>query len=248
MSAYPAHPRQASLNPVESLVAVLRRLIAMARPSRGAAFGLIIVGGLLGFEIFNYGTTEFALADLLGAQQFAGVRWATILALAFCAIDFAGIARLFTPERGRGEPTEVWYLLGAWFLAATMNATLTWWGVSLALLGHQGLGNEILGREALLNGVPVFVAVLVWLIRVLMIGTLTLAGERLFTVGERRPGLLAGHMRVRQVAALRPTAPSEAVSSPAAAPRPLRSAPKPAASREELYDEASMPASSSYRR
>lgn len=243
MSAYPAHPRQGSLNLLEGLAAHLRRALALIRPSRGAAFGMIIVGGLLGFEIFNYGTTEFALADLLGAQQFAGVRWATILALAFCAIDFAGIARLFTPERGRGESTEVWYLLGAWFLAATMNATLTWWGVSLALLGHQGLGNEILGREALLSGVPVFVAVLVWLIRVLMIGTLTLAGDRLFTVGERRPGL-----RVRQVAALRPTTPAEAAPSPASAPRPLRSAPKPAASRDELYEEASVGASPSYRR
>jgi hypothetical protein len=81
---------------------------------------------------------------------------------------------------------EVWYLLGAWFLAATMNAMLTWWGVSLALLQHGGsLGNEILSREQLLSGVPVFVAVLVWLIRILMIGTFSMAGERLFTQTEK---------------------------------------------------------------
>jgi hypothetical protein len=65
-------------------------------------------------------------------------------------------------------------LLGAWLLAATMNAVLTWWAVSLALLSHNGLGNEILGRDALLSSVPLFVAVLVWLIRVLMIGTFTM--------------------------------------------------------------------------
>ena len=59
-----------------------------------------------------------------------------------------------------------------------MNAMLTWWAVSLALIGHTGLGNEILGREALLSSVPVFVALLVWLIRVLMIGTFTLTGKR----------------------------------------------------------------------
>jgi phage FluMu gp28-like protein len=45
--------------------------------------------------------------------------------LTFCGIDFAGIARLFTPEQGRDEPAEVWYLFGAWILAAAMNATLT---------------------------------------------------------------------------------------------------------------------------
>jgi hypothetical protein len=114
-----------------------------------------------------------------------GVRWATILAIAFCGMDFAGIARLFVPERGRGEHTEVWYLLAAWFLAATMNAMLTWWGVSLALLNHGGLGNEILGRETLLAVVPVFVSVLVWLIRILLIGLLSMAGDRLFTFMEQ---------------------------------------------------------------
>jgi len=243
MSTYPAQPRRASFNILEDLATLLRRPLAALRLSRGAAFGLIIVGGLIGFELFNYGTTEFALTDLLGVQQFAGVRWATILAIAFCAIDFAGIARLFTPERGQGGPTEVWYLLGAWFLAATMNATLTWWGVSLALLRHQGLGNEILGREALLGSVPVFVAVLVWLIRVLMIGTLTLAGERLFSMGERRPAL-----RVRQIMAVRGTPTGEARAAPTPAARPLRAAPKPPAPERDVFDQAVAPASSAYRR
>jgi len=68
-----------------------------------------------------------------------------------------------------------------------MNAMLTWWAVSLALLEHVGLGNEILGREALLSSVPVFVALLVWLIRVLMIGTFTLTGKHLSKNTLRRP-------------------------------------------------------------
>jgi hypothetical protein len=152
---------------------------------RGVLFGLIFLGAMLAFESFNYGTTEFALGDLLGELSFAGLRWSTILALAFCGMDFAGIARIFTPEREEGQPAEVWYLLGAWFLAATMNAILTWWAVSLALISHQGLGNEVLGREALLNIVPVFVAVLVWLIRILMIGTITMTGERIFSQRDR---------------------------------------------------------------
>ena len=74
---------------------------------------------------------------------------------------------------------ETWYLLGSWLLAATMNAVLTWWAVSLALISHSGLGNEILGRETLLSSVPLFVAMLVWLIRVLMIGTFTLSSSNL---------------------------------------------------------------------
>jgi hypothetical protein len=162
-----------------SLDLEVHSLLRRFRPGRATLIGLIFLAALAAFEAFNYGTTEFALEDLLGDLSFAGLHWATILALAFCGIDFAGVARLFTPQAGIRQPAEMWYLLGAWFLAATMNATLTWWAVSLALIEHQGLGNEILGRQALLNGVPIFVALLVWLIRVLMIGSFTMAGERL---------------------------------------------------------------------
>ncbi len=148
---------------------------------RGMIFGLLIVTALLAFELFNYSTTDFALTDLLGDLKFIGVRWATILSIAFCGIDFAGIARLFTPEQGADEPAEVWYLFGAWMLAALMNAMLTWWGVSIAILNHQTLGNAVVARETLLNVVPIFVAIMVWLIRVLIIGTISMAGDRLFS-------------------------------------------------------------------
>jgi hypothetical protein len=153
---------------------------------RGLVFGLLIVTALLAFELFNYSTTDFALSDLLGDLKFIGVRWATILSIAFCGIDFAGIARLFTPEQGADEPAEVWYLFGAWMLAAVMNAMLTWWGVSIAILNHETLGNAVVARETLLRIVPIFVAVMVWLIRVLIIGTISMAGDRLFSQAEVR--------------------------------------------------------------
>jgi len=148
---------------------------------RGLVFGLIILIALLAFEVFNFSTTEFALKDLLGDFTFMGVFWSTILAIAFCGIDFAGIARLFTPEQGKDEPKEVWYLFGAWLLAATMNAMLTWWGVSIAILNDATMGSPVIERPFLLRVVPIFIAMMVWLIRVLIIGTFALAGERLFS-------------------------------------------------------------------
>jgi hypothetical protein len=147
---------------------------------RSFIFGGLIMVALGAFEIFNYSTTDFALGDLLGNLRFLGIRWATILAIAFCGIDFAGIARLFTPERGADEPAEVWYLFGAWLIAASMNAMLTWWGVSVAIANHETLGNAIVARATLLKVVPIFVAVMVWLIRVLIIGTFSVAGDNLF--------------------------------------------------------------------
>ena len=55
--------------------------------NRGAAWGMMIVGALLAFEVFNFSTTQYALHDMLGDLTFAGFRWATILAIAFCGID-----------------------------------------------------------------------------------------------------------------------------------------------------------------
>ena len=149
---------------------------------RGAIFGAILLSALFAFEIFNYSTTAFALTDLLGNLKFAGIAWATILAFAFCGIDFAGIARIFTPQRGRDEPSEVWYLFGAWLMAALFNATLTWWGVSVAILDHTSRGSVLIGETTLTKVVPIFVALMVWLICVLIIGTFSIAGENIFTM------------------------------------------------------------------
>jgi hypothetical protein len=150
--------------------------------NRGAAFGTIIIGALLAFEIFNFSATQHALQDMLGTLSFGGFKWATILAIAFCGIDFAGIARIFTPEQGRDEPAEVYYLFGAWLLAAGFNAILIWWSVSVAIANNGGIqGTTSISGQALAQGVPIFVAAMVWLIRVLIIGTISLAGDRLFT-------------------------------------------------------------------
>ncbi|MDA1329764.1 MAG: hypothetical protein DWG76_00520 [Chloroflexi bacterium] len=148
---------------------------------KNLAWGALVLGALLAFEAFNYSTTEFAMRDLLGDLRFGGIGWSTILALAFCSIDFAGIAHMFSngPKSAK-EGLEIWYLFAAWLLAATMNATLTWWGVSIAIIQHGTLGNGIVARETLLTVVPAFVAVLVWMIRVLIIGTLITSSGKLF--------------------------------------------------------------------
>ena len=155
--------------------------------SRGAAWGMMIVFALLAFEVFNFSTTQFALRDMLGDLAFAGIRWATILAIAFCGIDFAGIARIFTPQQGRDEPAEVWYLFGAWLLAAAFNAALTWWGVSVAIVNHSSAAaGAVVSGRTLTTLVPIFVAAMVLLIRVLIIGTFSVAGDNLFSMADVR--------------------------------------------------------------
>jgi hypothetical protein len=194
---------------------------------RGFVFGAILILALLAFEIFNYSTTQFALADMLGDLQSAGLRWSVVLAIAFCGIDFAGIARLFTPQQGRDEPAEVWYLFGAWLLGAGFNAALTWWGVSVAIINHQALGGILVGQSIMTRVVPVMVAVMVWMIRVLIIGTFSLAGENMFSIAEERPVSRPAAYRPAQATQERmPANVSYARPAPKQAPRPV-SRPEP---------------------
>lgn len=189
----------------------INKFIHALDAQRGRAFGFMIIGALLAFELFNFSTTEFALHDMLGNLKFMGIKWSTILAIAFCGIDFAGIARLFTPEQGADEPAEVWYLFGAWILAAAMNATLTWWGVSVAIANHASQGAAVIGGETVRTVVPIFVAVMVWVIRILIIGTFALAGERIFSQADTRSGRMASAparpatVEAQPVRPLRPT-------------------------------------------
>src|SRR6266511_1440980 len=174
-------------NAGDGIASLFRGLMGGRRLNRGAAWGMMIIGALLAFEIFNFSTTQFALRDVLGDLTFAGMRWASILAVAFCGIDFAGIARIFTPEQGADEPKEVYYLFGAWFLAATFNAILTWWGVSVAIVSHASAsGGAVVSAVTMTKVVPIFGAAMILLIRVLIICTFSLAGDRLFTTDTRR--------------------------------------------------------------
>jgi hypothetical protein len=222
-------PQEISMN--RSMSVKLLPLFLSAAHKRGLIFGGIILSALLAFEIFNFSSTAFALRDILGDLSFGPASWATILAIAFCGIDFAGIARIFTPEKGRDEPAEVWYLFGAWLLAAAFNASLTWWGVSIAILQHNAQGGILVGQAAMTKVVPVLVAGMVLMIRVLLINTFSIAGERLFSLDESAPARNGFTNRP----AYRPA--SEPVrASNTAFPRP---APKPAPANysQPLYNE-----------
>lgn len=158
-------------NPLQSL--------AKSRIRSGTIYGVIILLAMVAFEAFNYGTTNYALRDLLGDLRFAGISWATLMALAFCGLDFAGIARLITQNGREENPKSSWYLFGAWLIAATFNAALTWWGVSIAIASHTTLSAALVNTQSLTAIVPVLVAIMVWVIRILIIGSLSSALEKL---------------------------------------------------------------------
>lgn len=153
---------------------------------RGLGGLLVLLLALAAFELFNFATTEYALRSFFGDHQALGtLNWAIILALAFCAIDFAGLSRLFTPGTDwRREPRAVWLLTVAWLLGAAMNAIMTWWAVTSTLSENPALGNEVIPRAQLLRTAPVVIAGLVWLTRVALIASLASSGDRLFSTAS----------------------------------------------------------------
>jgi len=167
------------MNISQSLNSSFYRSLSKIKAREGVMYILITVLALAAFEAFNFSTTDFALSDLLGDLRFVGLRWSTLLSIAFCGIDFAGIARLFTPQDKREDVRAMWYLFGAWFLAATMNAILTWWGVVMAMQTHPVLSAGLMEAEFVSKAVPIFIALMVWVIRVLLIGTLSKKSDRI---------------------------------------------------------------------
>ena len=136
-------------------------------------FTIMMLAALIALECFSFSTTEFALGNMLGDMGMGLLHWSTILSLAFCGMDLAGISRLLTLRGSQNSNDNgSWFLLGAWVLAATMNAGLTWWGVSVALYNQPADSVLILDPLTFATAIPVLVSLGVWIIRILIIGSL----------------------------------------------------------------------------
>jgi hypothetical protein len=166
------------MNASQSVKQSFSKPISALKSQKGLVYIVVIVMALFAFEAFNFGTTDYALTDLLGDLKFFGIRWATLLSIAFCAIDFTGIAKLFAPQTDQKEANSGWYMFGAWILAATMNAILTWWGVVMAMENHSVLSAAIVNASSIGKAVPIFIALMVWVIRILLIGSLSQQWDR----------------------------------------------------------------------
>jgi hypothetical protein len=86
-----------------------------------------------------------------------------------------------------------------------MNASLTWWGISIAVMNHAVAGSSLVSQSTMTRAIPVFVAIMVWLIRVLIIGTFSMSGDRIFSM-DARPARRPSSQAARAPAALRPEA------------------------------------------
>jgi hypothetical protein len=149
-------------------------------------FILLLAVAFIGFEVVNFRTTDFAFTDILGVIPAAfGFTMAEVLAVSFCSLDLVGIIRGFTPQTGKNEPKEVWLIFGGWAVAALVNAVLTWWGVTSAITttAHVSLVGS---QQQVLEIIPVAMAFIILMIRVLLVSTLSFMIDQTFSdVGKK---------------------------------------------------------------
>ncbi len=135
--------------------------------------GLMMAGGWLALEWFNYSASQYALTMLFGNLTADGVTWGMLLALGLWLVDLSGLLYLSIPTER--EKPGFWYVLVAWLLASGANALLKWWAVTLALMASP-LAQSDAPRTALVNTtmpyIPTATAFLVWTGRVLLVSTL----------------------------------------------------------------------------
>ncbi len=135
--------------------------------------GLMMAGGWLALEWFNYSASQYALTTLFGNLTADGMSWGMLLALGLWLVDLSGLLYLSIPHER--EKPGFWYVLVAWLLASGANALLKWWAVTLALMASP-LAQPGSPRTALVNAVlpyiPTAVAFLIWTGRVLLVSTM----------------------------------------------------------------------------
>lgn len=145
-------------------------------PSRRSNFLLkSIVVFLLLFNLFSFSSSREALIGLWGV-----VSWSNLLAFSLCAVDFAGLAKMYIPEDDRPKDAYA-FLFGAWILSAIGDTFLTYLAVANQMSKTADsvlLLNEIISLQAWTMYIPVAFAVLVWAIQVLLVTRLSYAVDK----------------------------------------------------------------------
>ena len=110
--------------------------------------------------------------------------------------------------------------------------------MSVAIVNHTSAsGGAVISNETMTKVVPIFVAAMILLIRVLIIGSFSLAGDRMFTTAERSASERNNYARPAQQQTYRPANQGQPILRPASSlNRPVqttqnqsyRPAPKPA--------------------
>jgi len=160
---------------------VIKRLLAVLA-------ALVIVGAIVCFELFNFGTNRDVLDGIFGNVFFLTLSAGTWLAAGACFIDFGGLSRIFTSETSmRQESIEIKAVTLGWLFASIFNAWLTFVWVSYRLEGGTANLPRNLADDTF--AISVAIAVFVFLIRLVLIFGGATVGDRVLRLPFNTPHL-----------------------------------------------------------
>lgn len=143
---------------------------------RGALFVGMLFVALLCFMAFNYLSTLETLKHILGAEFMVYA-----FAFALSVVDFAGLARIFTPETDTQKEGKLVYLLGAvWVLACLFDVVMTSYWVSYRMsMRENGSAVSALMGEGFYRAIPWIVAFGELTIRIPLVLMVGMYGDQL---------------------------------------------------------------------
>lgn len=154
------------------------------KSKRASIFAYILLLGLVLFLLFNFRTTFETMSDMLGGDSNI-----LLFSIAISIVDFAGLARLFTPETDMSdESTFIWIMLFVWLVAAGVDIILTAWWVAIRMeaAGTSGMLPSFFGNWMIVV-FPWAVAFMEFAIRVPLVLLVGQYGDKLLQGFPRVP-------------------------------------------------------------
>jgi len=150
---------------------LLQEQPANAITSRTTGTILTMLVCMAAFEIINFAITSLAFRSLLSRYTVLVLDSATWLATVVCCVDIIGILYLFLLFPGPSHNIVKRRLFSVWLLVTGLNSWLLWLGIGQAIVVHQAQTDLVINAGIMVHIIPAFIVCLVWLIRILLIGS-----------------------------------------------------------------------------
>lgn len=147
---------------------------------------MLVVGGIiflsaLAFEVINIATNVAGFESFFGGIKFLGISWAIWATIAFEAADVGCLCYSWDRKFDFRTHPEAGFALTAHFFAGFADAGLSYFAFMMAIGNSVSQMANVVGEKAILTWAPVFLALMIWVIRTLLMGTIVTQGRNIFS-------------------------------------------------------------------
>jgi len=141
---------------------------ALRKIKPNSIYVTIICVSLVLYEIISYSSSYETVYGFTGMKS-----WAKLLAWAFIAVDFGGVASMMMGEKV--EEAGGMHLFWAWLISAAGDAYMTYIPIAASAstrTDHILITSGVISVKAFTVVIPILIAVLIWGIQVVLVVSL----------------------------------------------------------------------------